>query len=230
MKPLAIAHRGKHDIYFENTLNAFKEAACGDYYGVETDIHLTKDKRWITHHDSFFYSGGIRYEIADLTFEEIMKLHLDNNQNDNLAYCCPFEDYLSVVTKGNKRPIIEFKIDPSEEKMKSLCDYIDKSVGLENVTFICFSPYPLLMLKRLYKSRVHLQQLVYDIPELVELALKENIGIDIHYGQVSKELVDRFHDKGLEFNAWTVDSKDVLNKLETFGVDYITSNLFNQKS
>ena len=37
MKPLAIAHRGYHTKYFENTKEAFIEASKGKYYGIETD-------------------------------------------------------------------------------------------------------------------------------------------------------------------------------------------------
>ena len=70
MKPLCIAHRGKHDKYFENTLNAFKTAARGDYFGIETDIHLTKDNYWVIHHDPDFLSGGQKYVIAELTKDE----------------------------------------------------------------------------------------------------------------------------------------------------------------
>ena len=42
MKPLCIAHRGKHDKYFENTLNAFKEAGKGEFFGIESTINTLK--------------------------------------------------------------------------------------------------------------------------------------------------------------------------------------------
>ena len=96
MKPLCIAHRGKHNKYYENTLNAFKEAAKGDYFGIETDIHLTKDKFWVVHHDEDFLSDGKKYIIKDLTRDEVTKLHLDNDQNDKDAYIPLFEDYLNI--------------------------------------------------------------------------------------------------------------------------------------
>ena len=66
MKPLCIAHRGRHDKYFENTLKAFETAARGDYFGIETDIHLTKDNYWVVHHDPDFLSGGKKYVIAEM--------------------------------------------------------------------------------------------------------------------------------------------------------------------
>ena len=71
MKPLAIAHRGYHQKYFENTKEAFLAASKMDFYGIETDIHLTKDLVWITHHNDDIVSGGKHYFIKDLTLEEI---------------------------------------------------------------------------------------------------------------------------------------------------------------
>ena len=58
MKPLCIAHRGCHWHWFENTKEAFIAAAEGEYFGIEMDIHLTKDKKWIIHHDPDFLSNG----------------------------------------------------------------------------------------------------------------------------------------------------------------------------
>ena len=72
MKPLCIAHRGKHDKYFENTLNAFKEAARGEYFGIETDIHLTKDNYWVVHHDPDFLSNGQKYVIAEMNKDDVL--------------------------------------------------------------------------------------------------------------------------------------------------------------
>ena len=85
MKPLCIAHRGKHDKYFENTLNAFKMAAQGEFFGIETDIHLTKDNYWVIHHDPDFLSDGQKYVIAEMNKDDVIKLHLDNDQNDEEA-------------------------------------------------------------------------------------------------------------------------------------------------
>ena len=125
MKPLCIAHRGKHDKYFENTLNAFKEAAKGDYYGIETDIHLTKDNYWVIHHDPDFLSNGKKYVIADMTKDEVIKLHLDNDQGDKEAYIPLFEDYLKICKESGKRPIIEFKPkNPKAKYLKQLTKYI----------------------------------------------------------------------------------------------------------
>ena len=70
MKPLAIAHRGYHVKYYENTKEAFIEASKGNFYGIETDIHLTKDGVWVTHHNDDVISGGKSYIITEHTLDE----------------------------------------------------------------------------------------------------------------------------------------------------------------
>ena len=54
--------------------------------------------------------------------------------------------------------------------------------------------------------------------------------IDIEDKILTPELVSLFHKKNLKVNVWTVDDIDNLRKFEEMGVDYITTNVFNQNS
>ena len=233
MKPLCIAHRGKHDKYFENTLNAFKEAARGDYFGIETDIHLTKDNYWVVHHDSDFLSGGKKYVIAEMTKDELINLHLDNNQNDEEAYIPLFEDYLKICNESGKRPIIEFKPkNPKMKYIKQVVKMVNDYMGIDSVHFIAFYPWPLIKLRMKYGKKVHLQQLLEEghYKTLYKWAKFFKMDIDIEEHLLTQELMDLFHKKKLKVNAWTVDEKEMLDKLEGMGIDYITTNVFNQNS
>ena len=233
MKPLCIAHRGKHDKYFENTLNAFKSAARGDYFGIETDIHLTKDNYWVVHHDPDFLSGGQKYVIAELTKDEVLKLPLDNDQNDKEAYIPLFEDYLKICQECGKRPIIEFKPkNPRLKYIKQVVKFVNDYMGIDNVHFIAFYPWPLIKLRLKYGKKVHLQQLLEEghYKTLYKWAKFFKMDIDIKDRLLTTELVEIFHKKNLEVNCWTVDDEEMLRKLEDWGVDYITTNVFNQNS
>ena len=231
MKPLCIAHRGKHDKYFENTINAFKEAAKGDYFGIETDIHLTKDKFWVVHHDEDFLSDGKKYVIKDLTRDEITKLHLDNEQNDKDAYIPLFEDYLKICKESGKRPIIEIKpSNPKRKYLRQLVNYVDSVMGKENVTFIAFYPWPLIKLRHMYRKKLHLQMLIEPRPILISWAKFYKMDIDIRDKMLTKELVEKFHKKNLKTNCWIVNDIDMLRHLEEIGADYITTDTFDQNS
>jgi len=233
MKPLCIAHRGKHDKYFENTLNAFKDAARGDYFGIETDIHLTKDNYWVVHHDPDFLSDGKKYVISEMNKEDLLKLHLDNNQNDEDAYIPTFEEYLKIVKESGKRPIIEIKPkNPKGKYLKQLVKYIDECMGIDNVHFIAFYPWPLIKLRNKYHKRVHLQMLLEEghYKMLQKWAKFFKMDIDIECKLLTQEIVDKFHKKNLKVNVWCVDENDELRKFEEMGVDYITTNVFDQNS
>ena len=47
-----IAHKGYHVKEVENTYDAFVEAGKRSFYGIETDIYMTKDSYWICNHDN----------------------------------------------------------------------------------------------------------------------------------------------------------------------------------
>ncbi|MBO4432852.1 MAG: hypothetical protein J5852_04900, partial [Clostridia bacterium] len=46
-----IAHRGLSGLHVENTVGAFKAAGKASYYGIETDVHVTLDGKFIVFHD-----------------------------------------------------------------------------------------------------------------------------------------------------------------------------------
>ena len=230
MKPLAIAHRGYHQQYFENTKEAFIEASKRDVYGIETDIHQTKDGRWITHHNDDIISGGKHYFIKDLTYEQIMAMPLDNDLDHENATVCPFEQYLRVCKESGKRPIIEIKNSPKWKELKKLGKSVDKLIGLKNVTFIGFYPWPLGKLRLSFGRKVHLQHLIEEHTELLGYARFFKMDLDIKDSVLTEKMVKKFHRRKLKINCWTVDDQEMLRKLEAMGVDFITSNVFDQNA
>ena len=230
MKPLAIAHRGYHQNYFENTKEAFIAASQMDFYGIETDIHLTKDGVWITHHNDEVISGGKEYPICEKTLDELMHLPLDNDQGHEGATVCLFSDYLKICKESGKRPIIEIKNSPKRKDLEELAKYVDKEMGFENVTFIGFYPWPMWKLRRAFKKRIHLQQLIQEHTEFVYTSVWKKMDIDIDHEKLTDKYVKKMHKHKLKVNVWTVDDIDVLRRCEELGVDYITSNVFDQNA
>ena len=105
-------------------------------------------------------------------------------------------------------------------------------MGLENVTFIAFYPWPLIKLRNRYHKRVHLQLLLEEghYKTLYKWAKFFKMDIDIEDKLLTRDLVDIFHKKNLKVNVWTVDEIEKLRKLEDMGVDYITTNVFDQNA
>lgn len=231
MKPLCVAHRGCHWNCFENTIQAFEAAVKGDFWGIEMDIHLTKDKKWIIHHDPDFLSNGVKHVIKEENFEDLLKLPLDNEWNYE-AYCPSLDDYLKIVHGSGKTPIIEIKPkNPSFHYLKVMIKQVKQYFALNEVVFIAFYPWPLFKLKFLYGKKVRIQQLWEPThPIIMKWAYNSRFDLDSDEQCLTKEIVDKFHKKGLKVNVWTIDSEESLRKFEEMGVDYITTNKFDQNS
>lgn len=230
MRPLCVAHRGCHWKCLENTLEAFETAAKGNYYGVEMDIHLTKDKKWVIHHDPDFLSNGKKVVIKDEKLEDLLKMPLDNEWNYK-ATCPTLTQYLKAIKGGGKRPVIEFKPkNPSFHHIRQVVKEVKKYFKLSEVTFIAFYPWPLMKIKIMHPKQDVMLLVEKGHPFLVNWAYHLRWGLDIESQLLTKEIVDKFKKKHLKTNAWTVDDKDELKRLTDIGIDLITTNVFDQNS
>ena len=72
-----IAHRGLSGIERENSVSAFVAAGNRDYYGIECDVHVTKDGKYVIYHDDTtgrLCEKDLRIEETD--YEELARLRL----------------------------------------------------------------------------------------------------------------------------------------------------------
>lgn len=225
MSPKYIAHRGKHLTCLENTCEAFECAIKEGYDGVETDIHLTKDKLWIIHHDPTIISNETIYDINKLTLEEIKQMPLDNGFGKQ--YFCPtLEEYLKIMFGTGVQPVIEIKIkNATKQELKQMMKLVLKYFKLEEISIISFFPQPLLKLRTYYGKKLHLQLLVEPTHlYLVKFAWLFNLNLDIEHVCLTKEMINSFHKKGLEVNAWTVNLKELRDQFNNWGIDALTTD------
>lgn len=109
LKNADYAHRGLYDNLWhipENSMKAFR-LAVEHGYGMEMDIHLTKDNRLVVFHDDTLKRMcHIDKHICDMTWDELKDVRLlDTDEGIPL-----FEDVLSLVD-GKVPLIIELKVD-----------------------------------------------------------------------------------------------------------------------
>ena len=100
------AHRGFHDkpAVPENSMLAFRRAAS-EGFGIELDVHLTKDKKLAVIHDSSLQrTCGIDLNIEEITLEEAQVYFLEKSEE----VIPEFEDVLGVVS-GKVPLIVEIK-------------------------------------------------------------------------------------------------------------------------
>jgi len=74
-----IAHRGASGYAPENTMSAFELAMKMGSKAFEFDVHLTKDKRLVVHHDyDLKLTGGLPAKIAELDYAGLKKINVGN--------------------------------------------------------------------------------------------------------------------------------------------------------
>ena len=107
-----IAHRGVSGLERENTCAAFIAAGNRSYYGIETDVHVTKDEKFIVFHDDTTDRLlGIHHVIEETDFETLRSLRLtdsDGTYRGDLVLPS-LEEYIRVCKKYEKESVLELK-------------------------------------------------------------------------------------------------------------------------
>lgn len=132
------AHRGLHNMnpylkdennpYYcsngcfpENSYSAIKRAADHGY-GIEFDVHLTKDGIPVVFHDDTLNRVcGVDGKLKDYTFEELQQFRLMGTEERIPA----FTDILKAVD-GRTPLIIEYKVENNADALCSTCNEILK--------------------------------------------------------------------------------------------------------
>lgn len=230
-KPLFIAHRGYSKFEKENTLVAFSAAgAIKEFYGIETDVHITSDNHYITIHDD--NTKRVTNDTFDINVEkntyslikEIILTDVDNSTNRNDLRIPEMIEYFKICKKYNKIAICELKQVFSVEQIKEIFSIIDSIDMLKNTVFISFHLQALINLRKV--SSTHPAQFLTDIiyEDTIENIIKYNFDLDIYHVNITKEIIDICHQNNLKVNIWTVDDIELAKKYTSWGVDYITTN------
>ena len=224
-----IAHRGVSGLERENTCPAFVVAGVKSYYGVETDVRMTKDGKFIICHDGdLMRVGGLNVSIGESTFLELRKLRLKDTDDVTARedLCLPsLQEYIAICRKYDKQSILELKAEFPEHKIVQMVELIKSMGWLDRTTFISFYGENLVLLKKAF-PQADAQFLAMKCGE-EELAFMEKhaLDADLFHRAITKELVETLHAKGLKVNCWTVDDLETAARMRDCGVDFITSNI-----
>ena len=224
-----IAHRGVSGLERENTCPAFVAAGVKSYYGIETDVRMTKDGKFIISHDGdLMRVGGLNISIEESTFAELRKVRLKDTDDVTVRedLCLPsLQEYIAICRKYDKQSILELKGEIPKNKIVQMVELIGSMGWLERTTFISFCGENLVVLKNAFPN-ADIQFLSMKCGE-EEIAFmeKHTFSADLFHKAITKELVDTLHEKGIKVNCWTVDDLEIAARMRDCGVDFITSNI-----
>lgn len=223
-----IAHRGLSSFEKENTIASFIAAGNHSYFGCECDIHPTLDGVLVVIHDSdTIRVAGESKIVEKCTYQELQTLTLldvEGKRKYPYQKIPTFEEYIAVCKKYGKKCIVEFKQEFEEQYIYQTIATLKAQEYLDETIFISFWP------KNLVKARTYLPNQPMQFlcstfnEDIYNLCVENHFGLDINYTAITQEIVDRYHEKGLVVNVWTVDKVEDGNRLIKMGVDFITTN------
>ncbi len=224
-----VAHRGLSGIERENTNAAFVAAGNRSYFGIETDMHITADGKFIITHDaSTKRCSGIDANVEELPFDAVSGIRLNDkgmSRSRSDLTLPSLEEYIRICHRYDKVSVLELKTGGTVEQYTEMIELIKSMGHFEQTIFISFGKGNCLMVKEI-APEAKVQFLISEwSDELLPWMKEKGIDLDIYYKSVTEELVDLLHKNGMEINCWTVDSAEDGERLAAMGVDYITSNI-----
>ncbi|MBC5995898.1 glycerophosphodiester phosphodiesterase [Romboutsia ilealis] len=223
------AHRGDSWFYPKNTILAFEKALSLPIYGIELDIHKSKDNQLVVIHDetinrTFKGKGFVKdYTLKELQSFKCKKLLFKNNK-----YCKipSLEEVFNLIKDKNIILNIEVKPDSISYKLEEDLINLIKKYKLENKILISSFNYkclrkfqniePNLKYGALYS---HKSDYTPEI-NIVEHAKKLNVSsIHISKRLLRKNIIDLAHDNNLEIFVYTVNTPLSVLKMIKYNVD-----------
>ena len=228
-KPLMVAHRGVSGLETENTCAAFVAAGNRSYYGIETDVHITADGKYVAFHDDEtrrMAAEDVIIEKTDFaTLRSMILRQKDGNFGRTDLRIPTMQEYIEICKQYEKIAVLELKNHFRKEEVFEICDIIENIGYLDSVIFISFDFENLVYVKEKHPSQP-VQFLAGKCDE--ELAKKlASLGmdLDIYFEGFDAETAERCHRYGIKVNCWTVDRLEDAARLAELGAAYITSNI-----
>lgn len=225
-----IAHRGLSGLEAENTAAAFTAAGRHSFFGIETDVHVTRDGQFILiHDDDTLRVTGVSLPVEGSDFDALRKLRvLDQNgkaDREDLSLST-LPEYIRICRQSGKTAVLELKNPMPPKKLQEIISCIRGLAYLENTIFISFALENLVYVRRalpLQKAQYLIEDKYPD--DLMETLKRYRLDLDAEYVLITKERLNALHAAGIEVNVWTVNTPEDAERLCRMGVDYITSNI-----
>ena len=225
-----IAHRGLSGLEQENTAAAFVAAGNRSYFGIETDVRCTVDGKYVLNHDPTTQRCGIdNITPENATFETLQSIRLmdmDGKRGRIDLRIPELRDYLSICKRYDKVGVLEFKTAFTVEQMAEVVEIIKAEHDLEKMIFISFQFDALVNLRQVYPEAKCQFLTIHCDDELFEKLKEHKFDIDAtRLAFPDEERVKKFLDAGMEINVWTIDDPEMAERLISWGVHYITTNI-----
>lgn len=228
-KPWVIAHRGASGYGPENTLAAFERAVQLGAGFIETDLHLTRDARFVAIHDAEVdRTTNGHGPVHGFTLAELRQFDagLWFDRQFSGQRIPTLEEILDFSCKHDVVFYFEIKYDAAWGMHHALAAALSGSGNAARSIVISFDPATLLSLRRLDPSIM--LGLLSDNPKADMLKTATDCGarqIGPRFDLLTPQLVADAHRKDLHVVTWTVNEPDKMRAAIDSGVDGIMTDV-----
>ena len=223
-----VAHRGYHKSSLENTMDAFQNAMNKGYYGIETDVRITKDGQFVlSHDDSLSRVFGVEMKVSESSLEELKDITHDG--------ITTLEEFLAFMEDKKEIPYIELKSmissdypdleDNIERFMDILAQYHYSSSGENTLPCYIISFYQdYIDAVRAKDKNIQIDLISSSKTIDIDYLLENNYGLDWRLSCASSSTVKNLINKGISVDLWVVNNKYDAATVIDWGIRTITTD------
>lgn len=226
LSPIKItSHRGNSISAPENTMYSIVSAVdeLADY--AEIDVQETKDGTVVLLHDpSLKRTTGVNKYIWELTYDEVLELDAGSWFSEEFADAkIPTLEEVLDYCKGRINLNIELKLNGHNQDLETKVVSLIEQYGFERQCVITSATYESLVnVKKLNPNLKtgYIMSIVYgnfyDKKYIDFFSMKSSF--------ITQRVVKEAHSRGKEIHAWTVNTKNEMDRLKNMGVDNIITD------
>lgn len=206
-----IAHRGVHDVFTENTIDAFQRAVDLGFDGIELDVHVTADGVCVVNHDEDVVTPKFALSIRGTFFDTLR----------SAAPLLPRLDEVLELLAGRAHVYVELK---SRDVESNVAETLIASRAETSVH--SFDHVSMLRMKRLVPAlRTGILQASRLVDSAHALRTAEATDLWQWHEMIDRELVERVSAAGGRVIAWTANTPADWRVFNDLGVAGICTDL-----
>ncbi len=225
-----IAHCGMPRFEMENTIPSFIAAANRSYFGIETDLQKTADGKFVAiHDDDMIRVSGASAVVKDTPLSELRKIIMKPQYNSSPRpdYIVPtLEEYVAICKRYGKWVYLELKAHFSEQDIIEIVSIIENMEYIDKTIFISFHLDNLENLRKNYPD-IPAQFIIADPPDwdrILWLLEHYNMDLDAMASALTEQKVKDVLAIGKKCAVWAADDPQLVEKLISWGVSYVTTD------
>ncbi|NFH88929.1 glycerophosphodiester phosphodiesterase [Clostridium botulinum] len=220
------AHRGASINYPENTMKAFEMAVEQNADWIELDVQLTSDGIPVVMHDSNLYRiTGVNKNIWEVTYNDIKDLDCSSWFSPEFAgeRISILGEVLDFAKKEHIKLNIELKPTGYEKDFEKIVIDTINQKNYKNSCVVTSQEYGTLERIKEYDQEIKtiyvMSIALGDITELTEAD-----GFSVEASFITPRLVSMVHNSGKKIFAWTVNTRENMDKMIEMNVDNIVTD------